>query len=132
MAEDNTFLNANKAGFGGALSTQAAANLEALARDIAGKESWQTWVKENYSDLNLTTEGFIVDYMVFALIGAKGWAFEGGKNWKNNFRGRDKLRKLERELREQNKELRNTIKQEEATLSPGKNIELINQTKEKL
>ena len=128
----NTFLNANKAGFGGALSTQAAANLEALARDIAGKESWQTWVKENYSDLNLTTEGFIVDYMVFALIGAKGWAFEGGKNWRNNFRGRDKLRKLERELREQNKELKDTIKQEEATLSPGKNIELINQTKQKL
>ena len=44
-------MNANKSGLGGALSVQAASNLEALARDVAGKESYQTWIKDNYSDL---------------------------------------------------------------------------------
>ena len=38
----NTFMNANKSGVGGSLSVQAAANLESLIRDVAGKESYQT------------------------------------------------------------------------------------------
>jgi len=93
----NTFMNANKSGVGGSLSVQAAANLEGLVRDVAGKESYQTWVKENYADLELTSQDMLVDYFVFASIGAKGWAFGGGKNWKNNFRTTSRLEKLEGE-----------------------------------
>ena len=94
----NTFMNANKSGVGGSLSVQAAANLESLIRDVKGKESYQTWVKENYADLELTSQDMLVDYFVFASIGAKGWAFGGGKNWKNNFRTTSRLEKLESEL----------------------------------
>ena len=111
----NTFMNANKSGVGGSLSVQAAANLESLIRDVAGKESYQTWVKENYGDLELTSQDMLVDYFVFAGIGAKGWAFGGGKNWKNNFRTTSRLEKLESELADKITVYKNTIDNQKAT-----------------
>jgi hypothetical protein len=111
----NTFMNANKSGVGGSLSVQAAANLEGLVRDVAGKESYQTWVKENYADLELTSQDMLVDYFVFASIGAKGWAFGGGKNWKNNFKTTSRLEKLESELADKINIYKNTIDNQKAT-----------------
>ena len=111
----NTFMNANKSGVGGSLSVQAAANLEGLVRDVAGKESYQTWVKENYADLELTSQDMLVDYFVFTSIGAKGWAFGGGKNWKNNFRTTSRLEKLEGELADKITVYKNTIGNQKAT-----------------
>tara|TARA_R100001443_G_scaffold25472_2_gene38352 strand:+ start:15490 stop:24321 length:8832 start_codon:yes stop_codon:yes gene_type:complete len=111
----NTFMNANKSGVGGSLSVQAAANLEALIRDVAGKESYQTWVKENYADLELTSVDMLVDYFVFTAIGAKGWAFGGGKNWKNNFKTTSRLEKLENELANKITIYKSTIANQKAT-----------------
>ncbi len=111
----NTFMNANKSGVGGSLSVQAAANLEALIRDVRGKESWQTWVKENYADLELKNVDMLVDYFVFATVGAKGWAFGGGKNWKNNWRTTSRLEKLETELGNKVRILRGALKNQKAT-----------------
>jgi hypothetical protein len=91
----NTFLTVNRSGFAGALSTQAAANLEALVRDVKGKETYQTYLNENYGDLDLKTQDFITDYFVFAMVGAKGFA---NKNFKNYFRTTSRLESLEREL----------------------------------
>ena len=97
----NTFITANKSGLAGALSTQAAAQLEALVRDVKGKETYQTFIKENYGDLGLKSEDFLVDYFVFAAVGAKGFA---NKNFKNYFRTVSKLQALEKDLRGKRKE----------------------------
>ena len=106
----NTFLRANRSGFAGALSTQGAANLEAMVRDLKGNETYKSFITENYKDLNLKFEDFIIDYAVFTMIGAKGWAFQGGKNNLNAFKTTERLRAIETELVNKMKSLEADIK----------------------
>ena len=105
-------MTANKSGFAGALSTQAAAQLEALVRDVKGGETHQTFIQENYGDLELKWQDAITDYLVFGIVGAKGFA---NKNFKNYFKTTSRLEKLERELTNKIKVYKSTIKNQKAT-----------------
>ena len=85
-----------KSGFAGAISSQAALNLESLVKDVKGGENYMTFIKENYSDLSETSQDFLVDFFTFAIVGGKGYV--GKKNSSYHWKTMSKVRKIQGEF----------------------------------
>jgi len=91
-----TMSSITKSGLAGAVSSQAAMNLESLVKDIKGGENYMTFIKENYSDLSETSQDFLVDFFTFAIVGGKGYV--GKKHASYHWKTMSKVRKVQGEF----------------------------------
>ena len=91
-----TMSSITKSGLAGAVSSQAAMNLESLVKDVKGGENYMTFIKENYSDLSETSQDFLVDFFTFAIVGGKGYV--GKKNSSYHWKTMSKVRKIQGEF----------------------------------
>ena len=82
----DTFVNGyGRSGVAGTLSVQAAQNLEAIIRDVAGNEEYMSYIKEQYFNedgefkLADTAQQGLVDFLVFSSLNVKQLANKDGR-----------------------------------------------------